>query len=86
MPIAERLGRLSRKRLHEPVVAVRELDDQVVRFAFDVVNNHQSFAEVGLGVARRMRERHKHLLRAQPLLAHVGFDNRVAAREAVLRA
>ena len=36
--------------------------------------------------ARRMRERHKHLLPAQPLLAHVGLDDRVAAREGVLRA
>ena len=33
-----------------------------------------------------MRERHKHLLPAQLLLAHVGFDDRVAAREVVLRA
>jgi len=37
-------------------------------------------------VAWRMRERHEHLLPAQPLLAHVGFHDRVAAREAILRA
>ena len=85
MPLAERLGRLGRKRLHERVVAVREIDDQVVRFAFDASDHDQRFAEVGLGVARRMRKRHEHLLPAQPLLAHVGFHNRVAAREAILR-
>ena len=86
VPVAERLRRLGWKRLHEPVVAVRKIDDQVVRFAFDAVNDYQCLAKVGLGVARRMRQRHKHLLPAQPLLAHVGFHDRVAAREAVLRA
>ena len=86
VPVTERLRRLGRKRLHERVVAVREIDDQVVRFAFDASDHDQCFAEVGLGVARRMGQRHEHLLPAQPLLAHVGFDDRVAAREAVLRA
>ena len=86
MPVAERLRRLGRKGLHERVVAVRQIHDQVVRLAFDAVDDHQRFAEVGLGVARRMRERHEHLLPAQLLLAHVGFHDRVAAREGVLRA
>ena len=86
VPIAERRRRLRRKGLHERVVAVRQIHDQVVRLAFDAVDDHQRFAEVGLGVARWMRERHKHLLPAQLLLAHVGFDDRVAAREVVLRA
>ena len=85
VPSAERLRRLSRKRLHERVVAVRQIDDQVVRLAFDAGDDHQRFTEVGLGVARRMRQRHKHLLPAQPLLTHVVFDDRVAAREGVLR-
>ena len=83
---AKRLRRLGRKRLHERVVAVRQIHDQVVRLAFDAVDDHQGFAEVGLGVARRMRERHEHLLPAQLLPAHVVFDNRVAAREGVLDA
>ena len=86
MPVAERLRRLGRKRLHKPVVAVREIDDQVVRLAFDASDHDQRFAEVGLGVAWRMGQRHEHLLPAQPLRAHVGFHDRVAAREPVLRA
>ena len=65
---------------------MRQIHDQVVRLAFDAVDDHQGFAEVGLGVARRMRERHEHLLPAQLLPAHVVFDNRVAAREGVLDA
>ena len=86
-PVAERLRRLGRKRLHKPVVAVREIDDQVVRLAFRTPAIHdQRFAEVGLGVAWRMGQRHEHLLPAQPLRAHVGFHDRVAAREPVLRA
>ena len=86
VPGAERLRRLGRKRLHKPVVAVREVDDQVVCLLFDPGDHHQRFAKVGLGVARRMGQGHEHLLPAQPLRAHVGFDNRVAAREAILRA
>ena len=86
VPVAERFRRLGGKRLHKPVVAVREVDDQVVRLLFDAGDHHQRFAKVGLGVARRMRQGHEHLLPAQPLRAHVGFDNRVAAREATLRA
>ena len=80
------LRRLGGKRLHEPVVAVREIHDQVARLALDARDDHQCFAEIGLGVARRMRERHEHLLPAQRLGAHVVFDDRVAAREGVLRA
>ena len=86
VPVTERLRRLGRKRLHKRVVAVWEIDDQVVRLPFDASDHDQRFAEVGLGVARRMCQRHEHLLPAQPLLAHVGFHDRVAAREAVLRA
>ena len=86
VPVAERLRRLGRKRLHKPVVAVREIDDQGVRLAFDASDHDQRFAEVGLGVAWRMGQRHEHLLPAQPLRAHGGFHDRVAAREPVLRA
>ena len=53
---------------------------------FDASDHDQRFAEVGLGVAWRMGQRHEHLLPAQPLRAHVGFHDRVAAREPVLRA
>ena len=85
VPLAERLRRLGRKRLHERVVTVRQSHDQVVGLAFDPVDDHERLAEVGLGVARRVHERHEHLLPAQPLLAHVVFDDRVAAPERVLR-
>ena len=86
VPIAERLRRLRRKGLHARVVAVRQIHAQVVRLAVDAVDDHQRFADVGLGVARWMRARHTQLLPAQLLLAHVGFDDRVAAREGVRRA
>ena len=39
VPIAERLRRLRRKGLHERVVAVRQIHDQVVRLAFDAVDD-----------------------------------------------
>ena len=86
VPVAERLRRLGGKRLHEPVVAMLEIDDQIVRLALDASDHHQRFTEIGLCVARRMGQWHEHLLPAQPLLAHVGFHDRVAAHEAVLRA
>ena len=64
VPVTERLRRLGRKRLHERVVAVRQIHDQVVRLAFEAGDDHQRFTEVGLGVARRVHERHEHLLPA----------------------
>ena len=42
---------------YESVIAMRQIDHQVVRLALYAVNDHQSFTEVGLGIARRMHQR-----------------------------
>ena len=63
---------------------MRQIDDQEVRLALHSVDDDDRFAEVRLGVTRRMRQRHEHLLSAQLLLAYVVLDGRVAACEPVL--
>ena len=47
------------------LVADRNNAREVVRLACDAGDDHQRFAEVGLGIARRMRQRHEHLLPAR---------------------
>ena len=47
-------------------------------------DDHQGFAEVALGVARRMGQRHEHLPGLAAVLADVVLDDGVPAIEAVL--
>ena len=44
--LTERFGRLSRERLHERIVAVRQINDQEMRLALNAVDHDESFAEV----------------------------------------
>jgi hypothetical protein len=47
-------------------------------------HHNQSLAEIRLRFARSMHQRHEHLLRPQPLRAHIVLHDRVAAGERVL--
>lgn len=67
-------------------IAVREVQHEEVRLLFNTTDPDQSIAEVGLSVARRMRQRHEHLLTASVPLSHVILDDRVAAGEAAFLA
>ncbi len=59
--VAECLRRLRRIRLHEDRVAVRQIEGEEVNLAFRAADHGQRLAEVHLGMARRMRQRHEHL-------------------------
>ena len=47
-------------------------------------DDHQGLAKVALGVARRMGQGHKHLLRPAAMLPHVVLDYGVLAAEPML--
>src|ERR1700758_1338057 len=46
-------------------------------------NDADTFAEIDLGMTRRMDERHEHLARPHTRQPHVVFYDRIAARKAV---
>lgn len=47
----------------------------------NATDHHDRFAEVGLGMARRMIKRHKHLAFPPTVLAHIVLDDGVTALE-----
>jgi hypothetical protein len=75
---------LGRKRRHETVIGVRQIHRQVVRLPLHSGDNHQRLAEVRLRFSGSMPQRHEHLLRPQPLRAHIVLHDSVAAGERVL--
>jgi len=58
---------------------VRTIHRQEVRLLLHSGDHYQRFAEVGLGLAWRMHQRHEHLPAAQLLSAHIVLDDGVAA-------
>src|SRR5690606_6653642 len=63
-------------------IAVRKVQHEEVRLLLNTADPDQGFTEVGLSVARRMRQRHEHLLATSFPLPDVVFDDRIAAGEA----
>ena len=84
MAIQERLGGLGRICFDETPVAVGQVQDEVVSLPLDSGDDHQGLAEVALGMARRVRERHEHLPRKAAMLPHVVLDRGVSAAKPVL--
>ena len=84
MAIQEGLGGLRRVGLHEAAVAVGQVDDEAVGLLLHAVDDHQGLAEVAMGVARRMEQRHEHLLGQAAMLPHVVLDYGVLTVETVL--
>ena len=79
------LGCLTRIRLDEAGITVRQADGQKVRLACNARDHGQRLTKVGLAMAGWVRKRHEHLLVAQPPLVHVVFDDGLAPGECVLR-
>jgi hypothetical protein len=63
---------------------VRQVHDKEMRLLPHAPDDGLRLAEIGLGVTRRMRQRHKHLAAAPFALPHVVLHDRVPAGEAVL--
>ena len=63
---------------------MRQVEREEMDLALDATNDADRLAEVGLGVPRRMHQRHEHLLRPLPPAGDVVLHDRDAAREAVL--
>ena len=82
--VAERFRRLGRIGHDEDRVGVRQVHREEVDLLLDAADHADRLAEVGLGMARRMHQRHEHLLRPLPPARHVVLHDRDAAREAVL--
>ena len=61
--IAERLGRLRRVGLHEAGITVGKIEGKEVDLARHAADHRHRLAEVRLGVAGGMDERHEHLAR-----------------------
>jgi hypothetical protein len=63
---------------------VRQVDGEEVRRLLDAADEHCRFAEIGLRMAGRVVQRHKHLAAATPMLADVVLHDGVAAGEPML--
>ena len=84
MAIQEGLGGLRRVGLDEAAVAVGQVDDETVGLLLHAADDHQGLAEVALGVARRMGQRHEHLPCLTAILSYIVLDRGVSAVEPVL--
>src|SRR6185436_9742618 len=82
--IEEGLDPLSRVCLDEAGIRVRQVEAKEMDLLPDAADHRYRLAKVGLGVARRMDERHEHLAPPLPPLADVVLYGRVAASKAVL--
>ena len=71
----------SRVSLDEASVAVGQVQDEGVGLSLHPADDHQGLAKVALGVARRMRQWHEHLLQPAAVLPHVVLDYGVLAAE-----
>ena len=60
-----------------------QVDDETVGLLLHAADDHQGLAEVALGVARRMGQRHEHLLGLTAILSDVVLDRGVSAVESV---
>ena len=63
-----------------------QVDDEAVGLLLHAADDHQGLAEVALGVARRMGQRHEHLPRLPAVLPYVVLDDGVLAIKPVLLA
>jgi hypothetical protein len=82
--IAERFRRLCRIARHEDRVGVRQVHREEVDLALDAADHTDSFAEVRLGMPRRMHKRNEHLLCPLPPAGNVVLHDRDLARKPVL--
>ncbi len=69
---------------HEAGIAVRQVHDEEMRLLFYTADDDHRLAEVGLSMARRMRQRHQQFAAVPFPLPHVILHDGVAAGEPVL--
>ena len=84
MPIAESLGRFRRIGLDETGVAMGQVKGKVMGLELDAINDRPCFAEVNLGMARRMSQRHEHFTGMAFLIADVIRNDCYPALKAML--
>lgn len=84
MAVHPGLGGRRRIGADEASVAVRQVEGEEMRRLLDAADHNRRLAEVGLGVARRVMQRHEHLPPAPPMLPDVVFHDGVAAGERML--
>src|SRR5690606_24020065 len=78
------LGHRRRVGPHIARIAVRQVQHEEVGLLLDAPDPDLRLAEVGLSMARRMRQRHKYLLAPPFPLPNVVLDDRIAAGKAAL--
>ncbi len=84
MAVQEGLGGLAGIGFHEATVAVGQVQHEVVDLALHAGDHRHGLAEVALGVAWAMGQRHEHLPHAPPTLPDVVLDYGVLTIEPVL--
>ena len=84
MAVQERPGGLGRVCFDETPVAVGQIQDEVVGLLLHPADDHQGLAEVALGMAWRLGERHEHLPRPAAVLPHIVLDRGVSTAKPVL--
>ncbi len=82
--VQEGLGGLRRIGFDETAVAVGQVQDEAVNLSLHAADDYQGLAEVALGLARRVRQRDKHLPCLAAVLPDVVLDHGVPAVETVL--
>ena len=78
------LGGRRRISADEAGVALRQVEGEEMRRLLDPADEHGRFAEVGLGMAWWMVQRHEHLPAAPPMLPDVVLHDGVAADKPML--
>ncbi len=86
MALEEGLDPLRRVGLDEARIRVRQVKAEKVDLLPDTTDHRHRLAEVDLGMAGRVGERHEYLAPLLPPLADVALHGRVAAGKAVLGA
>ena len=83
-PAQEGLGGIGGVGLHIAAVAMGQIRDEAVGLPLHASDDHHRLAEVALGVARRVGQRHEHLPCPAAVLPDVVLDYRLLALEPVL--
>ena len=79
MPVQEGFRRLSRIRLYERCVGMGQIKTEHVQHRAHAADHPDALAEINLGMAGRMGQRHKGFLQPRPLQPDVILHHRVAA-------
>ena len=79
MPVQESLRRLRRIRLYKRRVGMGQIKAEHVQHRAHAAYDPDALAEIDLGMAGRMRERHEGFLHPHPLQPDVILHHRVAA-------